>query len=219
MRPEGSYYDERRRKEGEAVEEGYNQWHGWPVRSYDFAWHDRAQPHLAAANGYVFRVGPGWPAHAIPLPALCVTCHGRFRHGYRGSHRSDAGGSLFRRATWDCGPTSRWTHGVGSLPMRRPPARRWRCSSTMPDARLPPAASPSDTSMRACRKSRADGRPWGQAPTRSGRWTSLANSPLTKSMPSSTSSATPLGVLMISASTRWKFMRPTAICCRNSSIR
>ena len=101
----------------------------------------------------------------------------------------------------------------------RPPARRWRCSSTMPDARLPPAASPSDTSMRACRKSRADGRPWGQAPTRSGRWTSLANSPLTKSMPSSTSSATPLGVLMISASTRWKFMRPTAICCRNSSIR
>lgn len=95
MRPEGSYYDERRRKEGEAVEEGYNQWHGWPVRSYDFAWHDRAQPHLAAANGYVFRVGPGWPAHAIPLPALCVTCHGRFRHGYRGSHRSDAGGSYF----------------------------------------------------------------------------------------------------------------------------
>ena len=91
----GDYYDERRRKEGEAVEEGQNQWHGWPVRSYDFAWHDRAQPHLAAANGHVFRVGPGWPAHAIPLPALCVTCHGRFRHGYRGSHRSDAGGSYF----------------------------------------------------------------------------------------------------------------------------
>lgn len=33
-------------------------------------------------------------AHAIPLPALCVTCHGRFRHGYRGSHRSDAGGRI-----------------------------------------------------------------------------------------------------------------------------
>ena len=95
MRPEGSYCDERRRKESEAVEEGQNQWHGWPVRSYDFAWRDCAQPHLAAADGHVFRVGPGWPAHAIPLPALCVACHGRFRHDYRGSYCSGAGGPYF----------------------------------------------------------------------------------------------------------------------------
>ena len=34
------------------------------------------------------------------------------------------------------------------------------------DVRPPPAASPLVSSMRACRRSRAVGRPWGQAPTR-----------------------------------------------------
>ena len=45
-------------------------------------------------------------------------------------------GRYFASATWDCGPTSRWTHGVGSLPMKA--AARTKSNGAaqpLPDAR------------------------------------------------------------------------------------
>lgn len=57
----------------------------------DTAFGDVPQPHLDAADGYVFRVRAGWQAHAVPLPALCVACNGRLRPHHRRIHRCGSG--------------------------------------------------------------------------------------------------------------------------------
>ena len=77
--------NERRQEERQAEQDGQT------VRSDDVAWRHRAQPHLAAANGHVFRIGAGRQAHAIPLPALRFARDERLRHDHHGSDRRRAG--------------------------------------------------------------------------------------------------------------------------------